>query len=504
MKKAGEIFEKYNLIFLLPVIGAFLFTRLFYAGEISYYLHTDELQEAYEALCVARFGTDSTGALPGLFFKGFENGHSALLIYAGALLMKLKPGLFSLKMFRMIPAAGGLFGLVFSYLCAREMTGKKRDGFIMAVLFTCLPLFFVSQRNFVEDFLALSILPAAFFFLIRGLNRSKFFDHLLSGLFFCAILFTCRKTLVFIPVFLVLTGLYLVLTKKTKTAFAALLCLPAAAGFIVLAFVCACPVNAGFGSIPANLAHLKRIFWDDRHDFNVITAFGTIYIFSVPVIITGGFVSLKKVFLSLKNRAFDTEVIIWIFIVTGFVYCLLSEKADTSVSCPLFFAALLLLEEGILFIGENVKFAFPVIVIAFFISLGVLSHYYFVNYNSQLNHSKDHENGIIADRSVGEAVKVALREHPGKGVTVYTGDFEGRNLLIALYAGASPSEYRQFRDSDSFSFGNIIVNPAGETEADESRVYVIDQYEHPELIDGFTSLGWGMMYLKEYTLFFRQ
>ncbi len=505
MKKAGEIFEKYNLIFLLPVIAVYLFTRLFYAGEIPYYLHIDELQEAYEALCVAHFGTDSTGAAPGIFFGGSGAGHSALLIYAGALMLKLKSGFFSLKLFRLIPVAAGLFGLIFSYLFVWQRTGKKKDGFIAAVLMAALPVFFVSQRNFVEDFLFPAILPGAFFFLSWGVRKTKKAAFLLSGLMFSVILFSCRMAIVIVPVFVILSVVYLFLIKKIRVADAVLLCAPVLISMAVLLLFskAGTGINAAFANVTYNIKHLKRMFWDDRHDFNVISSFGTLYVFSVPVIIMGAVVSLGKLFSSLKKREFEEAGLIWIYAVSGTICCIFVEKADIGISCSLFFAAAVLIAEGISYIGDNLKGAFPVILLVYIIGLGILSHYYFVNYNSQLNHSKDHEKGIIVDKSVGEAVKTALKDYPDRGITVYTGDFEGRNLLIALYGSASPAQYAEFKDSSSFTFGNITVNPTDETEADESRIYIIDQYEHPELIEGFTSLGWGMMYLKEYTLFYR-
>ena len=504
MKKAGDFFEKYNLIFLILIGGVYLFTRIFCAGEIPYYIHIDELQEAYEALCTACYGTDSTGALPGVYFNGFTNGHSAFLIYMGALLIKLRSGSFSLKLFRLIPAFGGLFGLVFSYLFVWKQTGKKKNAFIAAVLVLSLPVFFVSERNFTEDFLCLSIIPAAFFFLLWGIREGKALLFLFSGLLFSLTMFSSQKTLLIIPVFLIFTVLYLIFTAKSGKACVAALCVPVIISLSVLCLSSGIKLDLSCAKLMANIPGIRKLFWDDGHDFNVIPGFGTIYFFSVPVIIPGIVVSLKKAADSFKNKTFEEYVPLWILLIVGLITGLLSSNPGTGVSCPVFFTITILIAEGIIWICDKVKGVLPAVICVYLLGLLVLCQSYFVNYNSELNHSKDHEEGILIDKSAGEALKAALKLFPGKKIAVCSGDFEGRNLLIALYGGASPSDYRDFCDKDSFSFGNIRVNPEEDTDLSGGSVYVIDQGTYPELIDAFTSGGWGIMPLKEYTVFYPQ
>ncbi|MBO4375490.1 MAG: glycosyltransferase family 39 protein [Lachnospiraceae bacterium] len=502
MKKASDFFEKYNLIFMIPVIAAYGFTRLFYLGEISYYIHMRELEAAYEAFSLARFGTDSTLSGVSTFFGGLGDGHSALLILLSAALFKVKAGYFSLKLFRLIAVAGGLFGMIFSYLFVWEWTGRKKNAFTAAVLVTTLPIYFLSQRDSVEEFLVLSILPAAFYFLAAGIKRSKAWLFLLSGIVFALALFSCSSAVLIVPVFLAVSVMYMIFVKKLSIPRAAFLIIPVIAGLVIMALFSGLHVNADFGKIVSNIRRIRVMFWDDHHDFSVIPDFGTMYVFSIPILITGVVVSFKKVLVSFRERTFDMSVIIWLFLVTGFICCLTIPKADIAACSALFFAITMLLAQGTVYIADNLKGTFPVIMLILFFSLGVLAHYYFVNYNSELNHSKDHEKEIIVDKSAGEAVKAALKMFPGRGVTVFAGeDHEGRNLQIALYAGASPADYLSFRDSDNFSFGDIEVNPT-DGDFDYGRVYVIDQAAHPDMIEMFSSVGWGMTALKEYTLFY--
>ena len=224
--------------------------------------------------------------------------------------------------------------------------------------------------------------------------------------------------------------------------------------------------------------------------------------FSVPLLLTGAFVSLKRAFDQAKKKEFDREWLIWSFIISGTVTSLFYENAGLNVSSPLFFALTVLMTEGLIFIGDNLKGAFPVFAAVYILGLCLLCQYYFVNYNSLLNHSTDHEKGILVDKSCGEALKAAMRLYPDRKVAVFSGDFDGRELLIALYGGASPSDYRDFCDKETYSFGNVSVNPEGDFDLSGDTVFVIDQAAYPGLIDEFSSRGWGNMYLKEYSVFY--
>jgi len=497
----AEFLKKYNPVFLIPLAGIYFFTRLFLITEIPYYLHMDELQEAYEALCLAVFNTDSTGASSPLFFNGLGNGHSAFLIYLGALALKLKSGGFSLKLFRLIPVAGGFFGLVFTFLFDRLFTGRSKAALTGVLIYVTLPLYFISQRNYSEDFLPLSILPAAMFFLLYGIKRSKIWAYFVSGLVFSLTLFAGRNTLLFIPVFVLLSLIYLFITKTIKPGQAAALCLPVLISLILLVFSSGSRDYIGFSYVITNIRRIRRLFWYDGHDFYGIRVFGAMGFFSVPLLLTGAFISLKRAFDHIKKREFDREGLIWIFIISGFT-SLFYENAGLNVSSPLFFALTVLMTEGLIFIGDNLKGAFPVFAAVYILGLSLLCQYYFVNYNSLLNHSTDHSKGILVDKSCGEALKAAMKMYPDRKVTVFSGDFEGRDLLIALYGGASPYEYRAFCNKETSSFGNVSVNPEGDFDLSGATVFVIDQAAYPDLINEFSSQGWGTMYLKEYSVFY--
>ena len=439
MKKAEEIFEKYNILFLLPVVAIYLYSRWQYLGEICYYMHIDELKAAYDSMSLAKYGNTSQ--------------HS-LYIVAAALLMKLKGGVFSLKLFRLINVAGGLFGLIFSYLTVIEMTGKKKNAFVEAMLYATLPVFFISQRAGLGEYLFLEIIPAAYWLLLVAFRTKKKFCYALSTLIFAVI-----------------------------TLFSGVL-----------------DQSFGFANIPANIRNILALVWDDGHPFNISQTFGTIYIFSLIPLAAGVIVTLIRLVTAVKTRSYDSSIILWIYTVSCVIFGLLCANADTRACNGLFFAVSLLICEGLIYISDNLKGALIIEIAVYLICFKFFTYYYYENFNSEVNNSADHEAGIVVDKSVGEAVKVSLKELPGKDISIITDNFEGRNMMIALFGGASPDEYSTFSDSDSFSFGNIRVNTGSEYDTGGNTVYIINQAEHQDIIDSLTNQGFGNLYLKEYTI----
>jgi len=263
-------------------------------------------------------------------------------------------------------------------------------------------------------------------------------------------------------------------------------------------------LNIHFASFMSNSANIKALLWDDHHPFNISSSFGTIYVFSIPIIMVGAAASGRKVIVSAKKRTFENYVVVWIFLITIMICSLMKENADIQTSCSLFFALSLLITEGIIYISENLRYSYIIVTVAYLMTFGAFTHYYYENFNSEVNNSSDHDLGIVVDQSVGEAFKATAKLFPDKEIAIITDNFAGRNLLLALYAGANPADYRNFKDKNNYAFGNVLVNPEGDLDFSGNMVYIINQSEHQDTVDEFTSRGWGVLYLKEYTLCFAQ
>ncbi len=446
IEKAKGFFEKFNLIFLAALAGIYVYSRNKYLGEISYYMHIDELRAAFESMSIAR-------GEAGLFSAG------SLYVLIGAIVMKLKGGLFSLKLFRLLATAAGLVGMVFSYLTVYEMKKSKSYAFLEALLVVTLPVFFTFQRTGISDHVILYIIPVSFYFLIKGLASEK------------------KRRAVYIAV--------------------------AAAVFALILFYsggrdCA----AGFSNVWENIKNFRGLFWDDGHPYNISSAFGTIYVFSLPILAIGIIVSFARLIDTIKKKSFDSNTVLWIYTVAGLIIILFIKDADVRTAGPLFFAITLFITEGLIYICDRIPGALVIETAVYIICFFVFTGYYYENFNSEVNNSADHEAGIVVDKSVGEAIKASMKELPDRDMVVVTDNFANRNLMIALYGNTSASETASFGESDEISFGRIRVTGAMDEEPRPDAVYIVNQYEHQDVIDTLTNMGWGNIYLKEYTICF--
>lgn len=443
MNKVRALFEKYNLIFLLAIIAVYLYSRWQYLGEICYYMHIDELNGAFDSMSLARSGSA-------------EN--LSLYTVAAALMMKLKGGAFSLKLFRLINVAGGLFGLVFSYLTVLEITGKKKYAFLEAVIVTTLPVFYISERAALGDYLFLEIVPAAYYLLLLAIRKSRRSYYVLSGVIF----------------------------------------------IVITAFTGVAGRSFGLTNIPANIRNILSLVWDDGHPFDISSTFGTIYIFSILPLAIGITVSLSRLIKAIKARSFDSSIVLWIYTLLCLIYGLSCKDADIRSCNGIFFAVSLLICEGLVYISENITAALIIETAVYLICFKAFSYYYLENFNSEVNNSTDHEAGIVVDKSIGEAIKTTKKELPDRQIEVISDNFAGRNMMIALFGDASRDEYAAFADEDSFSFGNIHVASGSEYDLSGATVYIINDSEHQDMIGELTSQGFSNIYLKEYTVCFRQ
>ena len=415
---------------MIPVIVAFIYTRCVNIGDIPYYLDKEELDAAMSAMSIA-LGNGNLLASP------------SALVYVAAAIFGLRGGLFSIRIFRLLAVAGGLFGMIFSYLTVWEMTGKKRYGFLEAITVVSLPVFYLSQRSCVPAFRLLDIVPAAFFFLIKSVRSPKHSYRI------------------------------------------------AAAFFWILALIIWIFDNRvmGPGFIPSNIMNIKALLWDDGHPFNVISGFGTVYVFSLPVAVVGMIVSFRKAFISIKEKKVDAYVILWVYILIMFIAGMMAENADTRTFNGLFFAVSLLICEGLIIFCENLKGVMIIEVLVYLAAFILFSSFYHENINSEINNSRDHEEGTVIDPGLGETIQSAAIVFPDRDIAVVGDDFSGRDLIIELYG-----------NTDSYSSDRISVDIEEITDLSGSTVYIIDQFKHQDMINYLLSYGWKTAVTKEYTI----
>lgn len=99
--KMSTYLDKYHWLVLILIGIAYLFTRLFRLGITPAGIQVDESAMAYDAYCIAHYGTDRHGIGCPFYFPDIPTLQNSLYVYMAALLLRFFP--YSLKLVR-IPA----------------------------------------------------------------------------------------------------------------------------------------------------------------------------------------------------------------------------------------------------------------------------------------------------------------------------------------------------------------------------------------------------------------
>lgn len=163
--------DKYHWLALAVIGIVYLFTRLYHLGITPAGMHIDESTMAYDAYCIAHYGTDRHGIGYPFYFQNIANGQNSLYIYLAALLLRFLP--YSVTVVRIPAVVCGAICCVAMYFLAKELTGSKRWALLCPLLVTITPYFMSYQRWGLESPLLMSLFPVAFLFFIWAIKYDK-------------------------------------------------------------------------------------------------------------------------------------------------------------------------------------------------------------------------------------------------------------------------------------------------------------------------------------------
>ncbi len=396
-----------NLIILIIVVLA-VFTRFYKLTELPVGLNLDEAATAYDAFCLAHWRVNRQLMHLPVYLPNFGGGQSALYAYILAVFIKI----FGLNTF-IIRLPGALFSLLVilvGALIVKETLGKKA-GLLAAFLLTIFP-YFICQGRFGWDCnLLLGCFTASFFFLLLALKKQKWFWWSLTGLSFGVTLYAYALGWVVLPVFLLLTVIYLFYLKKITWrqlfAFAVplfILALPLIV-FVIINVFDLDPVFGRFFYIPKlNLLRTDEfsvgdpllrflqlpktlLYVDDPNNFQSFMTGWTLYAFSVPFFFFGLVQVIKQAYLSLKKKKFAPEALICFWFVGGLT---LTAALGTVLhnQNSLFFPLAFCIVYGLvwfaqLFKSSWQKFYWTIIIVIYTLTFAHFCQAYFVNYANQ-------------------------------------------------------------------------------------------------------------------------
>ncbi len=324
--------ENRKVVVVLAAIGAvFLFTRLFLLTSVPRGLNVDEAGMAYDAFCLANYGTDRYMTWHPVYLTNFGSGQSAMYAYLASIFIKIIG--FRPAAFRLPAVCLGAAVLIFGYLIGKETMGK-RSGLLLAGLITLCPYFIMASRWGLDCNLFLGFFTMSVYWLMLAVKREKPGWFALAGLSFGFSLYTYAVSYVMLPLFLFFSFLYLLWSGKLKLKQAAAFAIPLAVLAAPLLLFIA--VNSGYLEpfrtplftiqrmdyfragefslefLQGNWGVLPQLLSSDLVQYNGFAEFGTLYYVSVPFLLAGIVLSLIRTVKSVAGRQYDGQTFITI------------------------------------------------------------------------------------------------------------------------------------------------------------------------------------------------
>ncbi|MGN1059981.1 MAG: hypothetical protein ACI4QW_06060, partial [Clostridia bacterium] len=401
----------------------------------------DEASIGYDAFADLVFGQDRNGYHNPVYSVAWGSGHSGL--YIG--LLKVFVGLLGLSVFsvRIVNVIFGCAGLLAFYGTLRWLRGGNL-ALLGLLVMAINPWHIMMSRWGLECNLFPNIFLIGLYFLVRG-EEKPFIFYPVSLFFFGLSLYAYGTSYMFMPVFLIGAAVFLLCKKKITwkplciSASVFLLTAVPIGIFMLVNFAGMDELSLGFISFPKLIngrynttvtvlggSFLKTclrnlwvfakliLFQNDGLPWNSIIGFGTIYLFSLPVVLLGLFSVCRE-----KNH--PGGLIVYSMVPGVLVLAALSELNINRANI-VYVLLLYLLAEGIYYIGKKAKKLFSPVLAVYFLAFCVFIGTYFTAYQKQI--------GGYFFEGFGEAVHLAAAETEG---TVYLSNSVNAPYIYALF-----------------------------------------------------------------------
>lgn len=341
-KKSKEIFENdivyYSVLFIL--LFTFFILHIYKINEIPAGINIDEMGMGYDAWSIANFGVDRYQNSFPVYLINFGFGQSVLYCYLAAIFIKL----FGLNIITMrLPAMiFSVLTLIYIIKIIKLRYGDNRSNTILAFsLYIIFPYFMLSSRFGLDCNLMLGMSTIFIYYLLKAIETKSNKNYLFAGVMCGLILYTYILSYIAIPIFLLLTIIYLIYLKKiTFKNFCY---------FTIPLFILAIPLlltqlvnyfglesfkigiftipkmfgyranEFGFGNLIETVKTLfKAIFLYDGIPYNSMEKFGSMYHISIPFVVGGIIICCRNLVVSLKSKGFQIDAIIFFWFLSVF------------------------------------------------------------------------------------------------------------------------------------------------------------------------------------------
>ena len=464
-KENLKIRRKLIYLVLIVVAGLAIFTRFYKIDTLLNGLHVDETGMAYDAFCIANYGVDRYLNKFPVYMINFGGGQSALYTYLSAIAIKFL-GLNILSI-RLPGIVLSLFAIFMGFLLIKKNYGVKWAIIFMLLMIVCP--WHVMQSRFGLDCNLLSSMIMISIVLL--LISKKHWHYFVTGIFFGLTLYTYALSYIILPIFLSLTLVYMLYTKRIKFIDVVLLGVPILIFAIPLILMLL--VNMGyieqinsfitipkmfsyrggeisFENIWENLKMFKTIVTSDQFIYNSIPQFGTIYLFAIPLMYGGMIIAIIETIKNIAKRKFSISAIfMFLFIANIILMCLTGVNVNkiNSIYISLLYFVFIMIR----FVYRHFKLGFVTICIMYLIMSILFFEYYFNDYNN--------ENSIIGLVDKNMVSLVQEIESLNSDKNIYLEINTHQPWIYVLYSlEMSPYEFNETKSDDSKENWNNMYN----------------------------------------------
>ncbi len=237
-------------------------------------------------------------------------------------------------------------------------------------------------------------------------------------------------------------------------------------------------------NISSNIPGLWSILSHDTLNYSANAAFGTLYYISIPFMLMGIGICIKRSVDSVKQKKFDMCPVFLVYFIVSLFVGLITEKININRVNGIYSVLLIFTALGIAFLWEKAEFSPAAIIplyLVYFLLFGIF--YFCGSYNESV--STENTEGLFQKRDMGEAVKFLKEKYNDeKKVWVIANDGVEWHIIIAAITGTSPYEYAK----EGYVENNYEIGVPEELDISGDCVYVIGKDLH-HITDYLATVG---------------
>ena len=495
MFRLGQWVERNYLLLLLLIFAVFLFTRVFKLDSFPNGFHVDELSMAVDAKSIRDHGTDRSGIRYPVYFQNYGGGQNALYTYIESFLLRFLPcTIFS---FRIQAVFWGALCLFAMFGICYEITDKKGWALLGPLLVTTMPVYLMSERWGLEAYLFLPFSAFVLYFATRAVKYEEDRDWFLTGLVMGFSLYTYAVSYIVFPIFLVLTGVYLLWVKRLTVKRVLLLGIPLGVLafplilFQLVNFKLLPPFSFGpsdffplpipreqevsLSNIFINLGFYKELFLGGEElTYNSFKEFGTIYLFLLPFVLAGFVICIKDMIRSFRERRFSVSVLVLFYWFGATVFMLLVTRPNVNRVNELFAPFLLFIAIAVYRLFASRPFYLVWLFAWNSASFALFLYFYFFLQNAVYGFHP-----LYTSSSPGKAILKSEEQYLSDENTHIYVQFEDGAISSYQQTYYFAGEKGDVYSDEEPTYGRVTARLPDELNPEENAVYIIgDDWPH--------------------------